>query len=272
MGPPTITDRAVAVPRIKATSTGFRLWLAQRLGAGNTHGRESLGYVMLDNNIISRDSRLQTGVLTLTSSSFTSLPVMMAENVGKRSWVFASIQSSNNGADPHLFMWSRPDRNNDVRGFVKVRASFGGYLKLESDEKTMRRRSPSISSEIVAWMAVDAGCSTYWVSSSNVESQCPDQSQTITIGDTTYDYIVGIRKSVPGKENTQTINFKRVFQSAPIMLAQIQTNNDADPCELRTRSITTSQYQYIIEEDKRYDREVRHASEWVAFMAIGKFR
>jgi transglutaminase-like putative cysteine protease len=62
-----------------------------------------------------------------------------------------------------------------------------------------------------------------------------------------------------------TINFNESFTD-PVFIAQIQTYNGSDPCELRYRNLTGSSVEIMIQEEESYDSERSHASETVGYV------
>ncbi len=49
----------------------------------------------------------------------------------------------------------------------------------------------------------------------------------------------------------------------------MQTKRDPNPAELRMVSSSKTAFTFIVEEDKVKDKEVKHDSELVAYLAIG---
>eukprot|EP00301_Raphidiophrys_heterophryoidea_P024627 c8063_g2_i1.p1 GENE.c8063_g2_i1~~c8063_g2_i1.p1 ORF type:complete len:730 (-),score=201.50 c8063_g2_i1:73-2229(-) len=273
VSPPSYNDVECVVPRIYqnvssfSTKPGFKLWLAENEKAEVYHGIESIGWVVLES---APGCNYFVGSTTITNNFIqVELPWGSDSYLGKRPWIFQMIQSTNNGADFDMHYDTRPT---NIRGFVKTRMSLRDnsarlfQLKLETD----RAATSQPVSELVAFLAIDSGCTQTQDKgdSTDFAVMCEKQYGTIVIGGLTFDYALGVAKTAASNMDTQYVSFGTIFSAPPVVLANMQTTLDPTPAEIRTKSISTTQFQFIIEEDKTVDSNVRHESEWVAWLAL----
>jgi len=64
------------------------------------------------------------------------------------------------------------------------------------------------------------------------------------------------------------ITFGRTYSNAPVFIAQIQTYNGADPCDLRRTALSGSGATVFVEEEISADEETTHGSEVVGYLAL----
>jgi PKD repeat protein len=63
-------------------------------------------------------------------------------------------------------------------------------------------------------------------------------------------------------------SFQEPFTHGPLLLADMQTTNEADPSALRMRRITTTGFQVRVEEEQSNDPETSHVAETVGYLAF----
>jgi len=67
-----------------------------------------------------------------------------------------------------------------------------------------------------------------------------------------------------------TIPFQQTFQQPPLFLADMQTNNNADTCALRTRGAAATGAPVKVEEERSKDLETIHPKETVGFILLNQ--
>ena len=68
-------------------------------------------------------------------------------------------------------------------------------------------------------------------------------------------------------QNWSTVNFKKTFDTNPVILSNIQSVLESDPATIRFRSLNVSNIQFRINEETSSDGEDTHNNEWMAYWA-----
>jgi len=268
--PPTASDSTEAVVRVESFGTsGFKLWLVESRACDMVHSKETVSWIVTEPG---SGPNFEVGTVSLTR---LFKPVATTSTgLGKRPWVFTLVQSSNNNAGPHGFTLGYLG-GGGVRGYVKTRMTMqstgaGFNLKLEADA-TNENSDTSLDAETVAYLAINSGCSrSQSGDTDSFSSFCSTTFGSITIAGTTYKYALGIR-STKTYASSYSVSFGKVFKSTPIVLANVQTYLDADPCEIRTTGISTRKFSFSVEHDKSVLFAPYHGPEWVAWLALGNY-
>ncbi|MEO1341967.1 MAG: peptidase, partial [Cyanobacteria bacterium J06635_13] len=140
---------------------------------------------------------------------------------------------------------SQVQSNNDAQ-FVRTRqkqASIDGFsLSLEEEEAL---RNSGHAQETVGWLAIDTGEGNW--------------------GDLQYEAGHTGRKV---DHRYYNLNFDREFTSEPSLFASLASFYGGDAAGLRYQDLSQTQVQIMVEEDQSLNREMRHTTEVVDFLAI----
>eukprot|EP00301_Raphidiophrys_heterophryoidea_P024759 c8140_g1_i1.p1 GENE.c8140_g1_i1~~c8140_g1_i1.p1 ORF type:complete len:506 (+),score=135.67 c8140_g1_i1:1-1518(+) len=270
--PPTIHGGNPCVVRVQSLTTSFRLWLAEHQKSDVWHTLETVQWLVLESGF-TLGCNLVVGKVTVNSNAWQSVDLSGSSGpLGLRPWIFTTIQSTNNGASPSASKELPPP---GLRGFVKTRLSLSENsatsfrIKLETNEGSVTQPTQ----ETVGYLAINSGCTSTQTSGDNTNFTvtCATRYGTLSLGGVVYDYALGITNTKSSSMGQQIVNFGKTFKNVPILLANMQSSRGADPAELRTRLLSTTQYVFVVEEDQAKDVEVKHTREWVAWLALGSF-
>lgn len=269
--PPSFNEQFACVPRVESYGTppsGYRLWIAEPLNGDVFHVPESVGWLVLDSGASGNHF---VGTVTATAN-WTSVTLPDTAKTGTRPWIFSFVQSTKNGASADLDYRNPPE---GARGFAKPRITLDENskqtfkVKIEADAIS----GTKVESETVGFFAIDSGCLATQTKgdSENFANLCTTQYGSLVVGGIAYEYALGIIKTSGKNMALETITFGKTFKEVPIVLANIQTYLGSNPAELRTFATTTTQYQFLLEEDTTTDIDTSHPPEWVAWLALGNF-
>ena len=67
----------------------------------------------------------------------------------------------------------------------------------------------------------------------------------------------------------ETVNFEQAFDETPIVFAKLGSYFGRDPANIRLGSISNSGFEARVHEEQSHDKEINHANEQIAFLALG---
>lgn len=265
--------RHEAVARISRNGDRFRLFVVEPKCKDYWHTTERLSYLILEEGSQSSDHNVR--VVDSTSSWVTRDPDNES-TLGTRPHVFQMIQSSGNGADHDS------ESSNKYRGYVKTRMQIKKtgspskgrmQLQIEGSEKQSQN---GLASEQVGLLFFKSGCAESQAPESDSDSWCGCSksshssclARTGTFMGKKYEVGFTWAKSDFGANGQSTINYEQSFTSQPTLLVNMQTERGGNPAEVRLIDQSATSFKYQLDEDSCKDRESRHISEWVSYLAI----
>ena len=224
-----------AIVRIEdVQSDRFTAFLQEPRNLDGKHTRESFSYVVLEQGTweLEDDTVLEVGAVNtdlLAPNGWKD--VDFTNDFTRNPVVFSQVQTDN-GRD---FVRTR-QRNTNADGF---------QLTMEEEEAF---NNSGHNQETVGWLAISAGSGNWSQNNYKVG----------TTGDS-FDH------------NWNTIDFGRTFSQSPqppVFLASIATYDGSDPSGLRYSQLSNDEVKIKIEEDTTKDKETKHTTEVVSFLAL----
>jgi len=273
MTPPTTTSPNPAVLRVQFQTfpPGFKTWLATPYPYDVARTPESSSFVTFEKGVGANYFVGSTDLRGIDGFVKITLPERIG--LGSRPWVFRQLQSTANGANPAISTTAQP---HGLRGYVKTRMSLADntaltfQLRLEADANPTTAHVPE--QETVGYLAIDSGCSQTQAfgDNSNLAEGCGTRYGSLELGGKRYDFALGIYRSSTDPSTVESIQFGKVFQYAPVVLVDLQTSNEAKPLEIRTKTVTPKQYDFVVTSHELAPSP--RLAEWVAWLAIGNFQ
>jgi len=233
----------------------FNIWLGEpKCLPPGTHPAETAGYIVLESGQ-SADHAAGTHDV---GSAWVTVPI---PDLGPNPIIIVGTQSGNLNA-----------------GFSQVRlrsvqqSSFQAKVMIAEESP-----SSTVALETIGYLVLRTDCTQSYCGCSENHESCVAKNGTVSIDGRSYTYEAGFvyTKNTRPESSTDgrstTVQFKAAtFSQQPVLMVNIQTYKGSDPASVRIGSVSTTSFDFIIDEDECKDTEKEHASEWVAYYAFAE--
>jgi len=243
---------------VKATGSGFRVWLSD-IGTSKTiHRSEDSGYLVLEKGA---GPEYLVETFDLAGSDQNKVVSLTNSILGENPSVFAMIQSANNEANPSQSTSSLAS-GGTINGYVRVRTIYSSATDVKFLLETDNRAPNSAQTEKVGYLAFNSGCTV----SAEGAPTCAEKVGSLSVGGAKYDYVLGRAKSAAAGQAT-TVNFGKTFVNIPTTLINIESTENGLPCEARLPDLWESGLSIAIESETND----RLPAFYFRYLAIGHF-
>ncbi len=231
MGIPSYEDTDPVTVRVKdVTPEGFKFQLDEWDYQDGTHGAEIIPYL-----VVEKSAHIFGGM------KFEARKIEDFSNDYFGDWVTVELKDGF-FSEPPVILTQVVTRNGEEAVVTRIRNVSTSSFEIMLQEEEGNDGTHAV--ETVHYIAVSPG-------SGQIDGK---------------DFVAG-KTSNSVTDNWYTINFGQSLNSA-VVLANMNTGNDDDPCALRYKNPGSSSIEIKVEEEQSEDSEVQHASEVVGYLVI----